>query len=133
MLRLTEIKLPLTHSEHELNAAILKRLDIVADELIGYTIFRRGFDARKPSAIMFIYTLDVEVQNEAALLKRLKNTQHLHRGRAVLKDTVGGAKRQLPQSAGSDSNVSLPHITPAPDTSYHFVAHAPKTFTERPV
>jgi hypothetical protein len=77
MLRLTEIKLPLTHSEDDLKAAILKRLGIVADELIGYTLFRRGFDARKPSAILFIYTLDVEVRNETTLLKRLQGTPHI--------------------------------------------------------
>ncbi len=38
MLRLTEIKLPLDHSENDLKAAILARLGIVADELIGYSI-----------------------------------------------------------------------------------------------
>ena len=100
MLRLTEIKLPLAHPEDDLKAAILKRLGIVADELIGYTIFRRGFDARKPSAILFIYTLDVEVKNEVSLLARLKN---------------------------------VPHIAPAPDTSYHFITQAPKSLAERPV
>src|SRR5271169_168781 len=77
MLRLTEIKLPLTHSEDDLKAAILKRLDFSADDLIGHTIFRRGFDARKPSSILFIYTLDVEVKNEAALFKRLHGTPHI--------------------------------------------------------
>ncbi|MEJ1958400.1 MAG: NAD(P)/FAD-dependent oxidoreductase [Nitrosomonadales bacterium] len=77
MLRLTEIKLPLTHSEDHLKAAILKRLGIVADELVGYTLYRRGFDARKPSAILFIYTLDVEVKNEVALLTQLKNIPHV--------------------------------------------------------
>ncbi len=77
MLRLTEIKLPLDHPEDDLKAAILKRLGIVADELIGYTLFRRGLDARKPSAILFIYTLDVEVKNEAALLKRLHGDKHV--------------------------------------------------------
>jgi len=100
MLRLTEIKLPLTHSEDDLKAAILKRLGIAADELIGYTLFRRGFDARKPSAILFIYTLDVEVKNEAVLLARLQG---------------------------------FPHISPAPDTRYHFVAQAPQNLTERPI
>ena len=74
MLRLTEIKLPLDHSEDDLKAAILKRLGIAANELISYTLFRRGFDARKPSAILFIYTLDVEVKNGAALLARLQGT-----------------------------------------------------------
>ncbi len=70
MLRLTEIKLPLDHTEAELTAAILKRLKIEADELVGYAIFRRGVDARNTAAIVFIYTLDIEVKDEAALLKR---------------------------------------------------------------
>ncbi len=73
MLRLTEVKLPLDHPEHEIEAAILKRLGIAADELIGYSIFRRGIDARKRSAVAFIYTLDVEVRNETAFLKRVQN------------------------------------------------------------
>jgi len=77
MLRLTEIKLPLAYPEDALKAAILKRLAITIDELITFTIFRRGFDARKPSAILYIYTLDVEVNNEAALLD--KKIQHVGR------------------------------------------------------
>ena len=35
MLRLTEIKLPLGHPDGDLKAAILKRLGIADDELIG--------------------------------------------------------------------------------------------------
>ncbi len=35
MLRLTEIKLPLDHPKDDLKAAILARLGIAADELIG--------------------------------------------------------------------------------------------------
>ena len=77
MLRLTEIKLPLDHPESDLKAAILKRLGITAGELAGYSIARRGYDARKPAAIAFVYTLDVEVTNEPALLRRLKGVPHV--------------------------------------------------------
>ncbi|MBI3901778.1 MAG: NAD(P)/FAD-dependent oxidoreductase [Nitrosomonadales bacterium] len=83
MLRLTEIKLPLGHSEDALTSAILARLGIDAAELVSHTIFRRGYDARKPSAIQFVYTLEVEVKDEAALFKRLKNAPHI----AVAPDT----------------------------------------------
>jgi len=72
MLRLTEVKLPLDHSEPEIGTAILKRLKIAANELVGYTIVRRGVDARNPSAIVFIYTLDVKINNEPALAARLQ-------------------------------------------------------------
>ena len=90
-------------------------------------------DARKPHAILFTYTLDVTVRDEAAILARLKNDPHLRKGEVKPTGTDGGAKRQLPQSAGSASNVSLPHITITPDTSYHFVAHAPQNLSSRPI
>ncbi|WP_124947176.1 NAD(P)/FAD-dependent oxidoreductase [Sulfurirhabdus autotrophica] len=77
MLRITEVKLPLEHPESDIKDAILTRLCIPADQLISFTITRRGFDARKLSNITFIYTLDVEVKDEQAILKRLKSDKHL--------------------------------------------------------
>jgi uncharacterized FAD-dependent dehydrogenase len=77
MLRLNEVKLPLNHTEDQLPAAILARLDIPAAELLGYTVFKRSYDARKKSAIVLIYALDVQVRDEAALLKRLSHDVHL--------------------------------------------------------
>ncbi len=79
MLRLTEIKLPLDHDEAALAGAVLKRLKIAADEMFRYSIFRRGVDARHRSAIAFIYTLDVEVQDEAVVLERAGPDSHLSR------------------------------------------------------
>ena len=73
MLRLTEIKLPLDHAPEALEAAILKRLEIAASDLAGFTIFRRAHDARKRSAIFLIYTVDVEVKDEAGRLAKLAN------------------------------------------------------------
>jgi len=71
MLRLSEVKLPLDHDEAAIRAAILQRLGIAAQALIGYRVFRRGSDARKRSAISLIYTLDIEVRDEAWVLARL--------------------------------------------------------------
>ena len=100
MLRLTEVKLPLAHADGEIRAAILKRLAIPDDHLISYVVFKRGVDARKPNAILFTYTLDLELRDEAAILARFGND---------------------------------PHIKPAPDTRYHFVAQAPKNLASRPI
>ena len=77
MLRLTELKLPLDHAESEIKAAVLKRLQIEPQDLVGYSVFRRAADARKRSAISLIYTLDIDVRNEAALLKRLAGDRNL--------------------------------------------------------
>ena len=73
MLRLTEIKLPLDHGPEALKSAILKRLRIPAQELKSFAVFKRGADARKKSAILFVYIIDVEVTNEADVLKRLRD------------------------------------------------------------
>lgn len=77
MIRLTEIKLPLNHDEAALPAAILSKLQIKAEQLHGFTLFKRGYDARKKTDIQLIYTLDVEVDQEAALLKKFAKDQHV--------------------------------------------------------
>ncbi len=78
MLRLTEIKLPLDHQPEAIIEAAIARLGITAQELISCTVFRRGHDARKKSAIMLVYTLDVEVKNEEAVLKRFAKDNHVN-------------------------------------------------------
>jgi hypothetical protein len=100
MLRLTEIKLPLDHGPDALKPAILKRLGIASGDLESFSVFKRGHDARKKNAIVFVYSLDVVVKNEAATLKRFAHD---------------------------------PHVQPAPDIAYRFVAQAPKTAFKRPV
>jgi uncharacterized FAD-dependent dehydrogenase len=77
MLRLTELKLPLDHPPEALRAAILRRLGVAADELVGFSIFKRSYDARKKHALLLVYAVDVEVRNEAALLKKFRNDRHL--------------------------------------------------------
>ena len=77
MLRLNEVKLPLEHDEAALPAAILARLGIDAADLLGFTVFKRSYDARKRSAVVLIYSLHVEVRDEAAVLARLRHDIHL--------------------------------------------------------
>ncbi|HTZ00510.1 MAG TPA: NAD(P)/FAD-dependent oxidoreductase [Rhodocyclaceae bacterium] len=77
MLRLTELKLPLDHREADLKGAILRRLRLPAKDLLGYTIHRRGYDARKRSNVVFTYSVDLELADEAAVLKRLAGDRNL--------------------------------------------------------
>ncbi|MDP8566500.1 NAD(P)/FAD-dependent oxidoreductase [Methylophilus aquaticus] len=83
MLRITELKLPieqadtLIHQDEQIQTAILKRLDIPASELIRFEIFKRGVDARKTHAILYVYNLDVEVKNEARILAKFKKDPHI--------------------------------------------------------
>ncbi len=77
MLRLTEIRLPLDHSEADIRIGICAYLAVPENDLISYTIFRRGVDARKPQAIVFVYSLNLEVVDEAKLLSQFENDTRL--------------------------------------------------------
>ena len=72
MLRLTDLKLPLDHDQAALPAAIIARLGISADELVGFRIAKRSYDARKRGAITLIYAVDVDTTREPDILTRLQ-------------------------------------------------------------
>lgn len=95
MLRLTDCLLPLDHTESALKESVIQRLGISEKDLIHYSIFRRGYDARKKSAIQLVYTIDAEVHDEQKVLARAKLNQH-------------------------NNKLSI-----TPDMRYHYVAHAP--------
>jgi uncharacterized FAD-dependent dehydrogenase len=75
--RITELRLPLDHPEAALRAAVLARLGVADAALKAFTVFRRAWDARKKSAIVLSYTIDCEVDDEAAVLARLSGDKHL--------------------------------------------------------
>jgi uncharacterized FAD-dependent dehydrogenase len=77
MIRITELRLPVNHALEELEAAILKRLSIPAKELISFTIFKRSHDARKNTALSFIYTIDLSVKEEERLLGQFAHDPHV--------------------------------------------------------
>ena len=104
MLRLTELKLSLDHPEGAVQAALCARLGLQPAQLLSFAIARRGWDARRRTAIELVYSVDFEVADEAALLRR-------HSGDKVLART----------------------LTPAPDTGYRPVAQAPAGGGKRPV
>ena len=105
MLRITDLKLPLDHDEAALSAAIVDRLGIAANELTGYAVAKRSYDARRRGAIVLIYSIDVDTPREAELLQRVKDD---------------------PAALGGK-------VLPTPDTDYKFVARAPASLPLRPL
>ena len=77
MIRITELRLPISHAPEALEEAILKRLNIQAQDLIRVDVFKRSYDARKNVALAFIYTVDLSVKNEEKLLKQFANDIHV--------------------------------------------------------
>ncbi len=77
MLRLTEVKLPIDHTEADLKAAILQKLKLASGDLTSYSVFKRSYDARKKNAISLVYALDIETPKQKQLLKQFKKTGRL--------------------------------------------------------
>ena len=94
MLRITELKLPLDHSDADLKHAILKRLGLKAEQLVSYKVFRQGHDARKKSEIYLVYTLDVEITDQVAYLAQLDAES----GITLTPDTTYQFVAQAPES-----------------------------------
>ena len=77
MLRITELRLPLTHTAEALRPAVLSRLGVSDAALKAFTVFRRAYDARRKSAVVLIYTIDCELDDEAAVLARFAGDVHI--------------------------------------------------------
>lgn len=81
MIRISQIKIPVTGKETDAKekgkllekAARLLRTDPAA--ILSISIVRRSIDARKKPALFYVYTVDVEMKNEAQLLKRFKGKE----------------------------------------------------------
>ncbi|MBS0641922.1 MAG: hypothetical protein JSS43_18820, partial [Proteobacteria bacterium] len=70
MLRVAEVKLPLDHPPEALHRAVLTRLHLQPDDLFSVRVARRGYDARRRTAISLVYALDIAVRDEDAVLAR---------------------------------------------------------------
>ncbi|MBM5574428.1 NAD(P)/FAD-dependent oxidoreductase [Deefgea sp. CFH1-16] len=77
MLRITELKLPLDHTEAELKTAIAAYLSIAEADINHFSVFKRSFDARK-GHMLLAYIIDLDVGAlESKLLAQFKNNVHV--------------------------------------------------------
>mgnify|MGYP000987383872 FL=1 len=95
MLRLSEIRLPLDHARSALPAAVADRLALPTADIQQLSVFRRSHDARKASAPMFIYSVDVEVPDEAGVLRRFAGDHRLQATPDMRYQVVGRAPATL--------------------------------------
>ena len=75
MIRIQQLKLPVTHTQEELEQKIRKTLKIGKHDLQEIELLRRSIDARKKSELKYVYQLDVKVKDENAVLRKAKSNQ----------------------------------------------------------
>lgn len=72
MIRITQLKLPISHTEAQLNTKIAKILRL-KNTPFTWEVQRRSLDARHKEDKKFVYTVDVSVHQEEKVLKKVGN------------------------------------------------------------
>jgi uncharacterized FAD-dependent dehydrogenase len=103
MLRISELKLPLDHPPEAMAPAICQRLGIPAQDLLTHAIARRAHDARRKAAILMVYSVDVTVRDEAAVLARFAGDHHVR----LTPDTEYRFVTQAPKDLGGPRPVVI--------------------------
>ena len=71
ILRISELKMRPDHTRKEFERELRKILQ-KKDGPLEYEIMRRSIDARKKPDLFYVYTVDVKVEENAGLLKKIK-------------------------------------------------------------
>jgi uncharacterized FAD-dependent dehydrogenase len=105
MLRLSELRLPLGHAPEALPEAVRARLGIGAEELLSLEVARRANDARRKSAILMVYSVDLALADEESVLARFAGDPNVRRTpdteyRPVTRAAAGETRRPVVIGAG---------------------------------
>lgn len=101
MLRITELKLPLNHTQEDLSKAITTLLSIEESQLDSFSIFKRGYDARKKKDIQLVYQLDVSLDEklEANVLAQFSDSNSVKETPDTDYHFVGQAEASFPNDS----------------------------------
>ena len=73
MIRVSQLKLPLSHTKEELFEKLRKKLRVEEKEILDFTIRKRSLDARRADQIHYTYAVDVTLRGEMTYLKKNKD------------------------------------------------------------
>ena len=73
MIRISQLKLPVSHSWEDLEKKIEKTLGVSLTRTESWRIVRRSVDARKKDQLLYIYSIDVKAAGEEKLVRRARN------------------------------------------------------------
>ncbi len=90
MIRISNIRLSLDESENELKNKVAKML---RGKINSFQIAKKSVDARRKSDVHYVYSVDVEADNEEKALRTIKNAKRIEKYEYVFPN---GIKKKLP-------------------------------------
>ena len=76
MLRISNIQMPVKHTENMLKGVVANLLEINVLKFKSFEISGQAIDARKKNNVVYVYSVDVELDNEEKYLK-IKNVRNI--------------------------------------------------------
>ena len=73
MIRISQLKLPVTHKKSDLEKKIYTTLKISSSDLLTWHIEKKSLDAGKKPNLFYVYTIAANVQNEKRIIKKNQN------------------------------------------------------------
>ena len=72
MIRISQLKLPITHTQAQLEKKILKTLKNPGSSFT-YEIKKQSLDCRHKNDKIFVYTIDVKIKDEQKIVEKVNN------------------------------------------------------------
>lgn len=94
MIRIQQLKLPVTHSKQQLIDKITKELHIPEEKIKSYEIHKRSIDARK-APVKYVYQIDVETELESKILKNGRHNSVMLTKKAEYQYPVAGSQKLM--------------------------------------
>ncbi len=98
MIRISDIKLGLDDTESDLRKKVMKTLG--AQNVKSFAIAKKSIDARHKPEIYYVYSVDVETDNEEKLVKKCKNAQIIEKKPYKFPKHSAGDKRVVIAGTG---------------------------------
>ena len=95
MLRISQLKLPVEHTEAQLKKKLLKTAHIKEQDLKQFFIRKRSVDGRKKPELYYVYTVDLIVANEEHVKNSKGKLQTVQEKTIIFPNTA-------PKSSGKD-------------------------------
>ncbi len=77
MIKINQIKLPVTSNQDDLKKKIIKKLKLNSSTEFTYRILKKSLDARKKPELFYTYSVAVNIKNEAAIVRRCRDSSVL--------------------------------------------------------
>lgn len=97
MIRVNQLKLPITHTKDALEKKLAKTLRISLEQMKEYKIRRQSIDARKKQNIFYVYTIDVKTVSDEKIVKMVNHNNVMLTKDVIYKiPSMGTEKLQHP-------------------------------------